>query len=924
MYTYVMRPLRNALCAIAFLGGIQSHALEATIQQMNPSFCGAPTGRLDVWVSGGMPPYTYLWSNGGTGFMISELSAGMYSVTVTDADLTEITVQGEVENVTYADWYNDQIGPPQVQGWCADGTPYAYPWGAFTDQQGNYWVGPGPWTFSVNGVNTPPVTNDCYSSWLDPEWYLPLDHPVGTTVSISYSDGNGCPGSTLVTIKAPIPEIPLQILSVSGSCNGLAQGSVVVATGIWQEPPFGIAYYLGVAIRTSDGEFLAPECGVTGVVDAPTNGSLRTFSGLLPGNYELVVRPSDNSMPAQPEFSSCQFVPFTIPDLGSDCGLVSGRAFMDYNLNCTRQFSEPYVPGGIMEVLPGPYYATTNAQGFYSVSLPTGSYTIEQQSDLLDEHCTGGPIPFAINSGQITTVNFADTSAVALDVRVTLSSGIARPGFQFNYGMNVGNLTPAASGATTVTFEFDPTLTYLSATPNPSSVSGNTITWNQAQLTAWQQRSYTIRFQVPPDVGLLGYELVATANVSTANTDGNLDNNTATNLRTITGAYDPNDKLAYTSSGNTSEWYIGEDEWIDYTIRFQNTGTDTAFNVVITDTLPANLDPGTLVIGAASHSFSWELRDQGTLKFFFANIQLPDSNVNEPRSHGFVSFRIRPHLPLLPEAEITNIANIFFDYNPPVITEPSILVATVPPVQLSVKAFLSGPFDPIAGSMDDALRANGSLPLTEPYTGLGYAHSGGGGESTTTGVLQRTGSEAIVDWVVVELRSNAIPSQILHSRSALLRRDGQVVDVDGISPVAIPAAEGNYHVAIRHRNHLGCMTNAPLPLSFQSTVIDLTSNTTTTWGTAARKNENGTMTLWPGDVNFDGSVKYTGAANDRDPVLVAIGGSTPTNEVNGDYSGADVDMNGTTKYTGVDNDRDIILQTVGGSIPTTIRTEQLP
>jgi hypothetical protein len=65
----------------------------------------------------------------------------------------------------------------------------------------------------------------------------------------------------------------------------------------------------------------------------------------------------------------------------------------------------------------------------------------------------------------------------------------------------------------------------------------------------------------------------------------------------------------------------------------------------------------------------------GTLKFYFPNIQLPDSNINEPRSHGFVGFRIRPRLPLLPGDEISNIANIFFDFNPPVITEPSVLVA---------------------------------------------------------------------------------------------------------------------------------------------------------------------------------------------------------------------------------------------------------
>ncbi|MBK7483867.1 MAG: T9SS type A sorting domain-containing protein [Flavobacteriales bacterium] len=184
-----------------------------------------------------------------------------------------------------------------------------------------------------------------------------------------------------------------------------------------------------------------------------------------------------------------------------------------------------------------------------------------------------------------------------------------------------------------------------------------------------------IRTMVPPDINLLGTELNATASLVTTTTDGNQANNTATNLRTITGAYDPNDKLAYTSSGSTEVWDVNADEWIDYTIRFQNTGTDTAFTVLITDSLPETLDPGSIIVGAASHNFTWELRDQGTLKFFFQNILLPDSNVNEPRSHGFASFRIKPHEPVLPGSTIENTANIYFDFNPPVITEPSVLVA---------------------------------------------------------------------------------------------------------------------------------------------------------------------------------------------------------------------------------------------------------
>src|SRR5690606_34512909 len=132
---------------------------------------------------------------------------------------------------------------------------------------------------------------------------------------------------------------------------------------------------------------------------------------------------------------------------------------------------------------------------------------------------------------------------------------------------------------------------------------------------------------------------------------------------TVTASFDPNDKLAMTSSGYSNEYfYIDQDEWIDYTIRFQNTGTDTAFTVVITDTLNAELDMASFEQGLASHPFSVSFKPDRVVEWRFENILLPDSNVNEAASHGLVSFRIKPHLPILPGTEIENIANIYFDF----------------------------------------------------------------------------------------------------------------------------------------------------------------------------------------------------------------------------------------------------------------------
>jgi uncharacterized repeat protein (TIGR01451 family) len=133
------------------------------------------------------------------------------------------------------------------------------------------------------------------------------------------------------------------------------------------------------------------------------------------------------------------------------------------------------------------------------------------------------------------------------------------------------------------------------------------------------------------------------------------------------GAYDPNDKQGF-PIGAGPEHRIRPGQDIEYLIRFQNTGTDTAFTVIIVDSLSQWLDPASLRTGAASHPYTWQLDGQGVIKFSFANILLPDSNTNLAASQGFVSFRIgqRPDVPL--NTQIFNEAGIYFDFNQPVIT----------------------------------------------------------------------------------------------------------------------------------------------------------------------------------------------------------------------------------------------------------------
>ena len=245
-------------------------------------------------------------------------------------------------------------------------------------------------------------------------------------------------------------------------------------------------------------------------------------------------------------------------------------------------------------------------------------------------------------------------------------------------------------------------------------------------------------------------------------------------------------------------------------------------------------------------------------------------------------------------------------------------------VDVRLRALLEGPYENGSALMHDSLRAQGLIPATEPYGALGFpVANDGGGEHVGAGVLSITGADAIVDWVQVELRTPLTPAAPFATRCALLQRDGDVVEVDGTSPVHFEVPPGDYHVALRHRNHLGVMTAGPVALGPVAVTIDLTSATTATHGNEARKPGPDGPLLWAGNVVRDGALRYTGATNDRDPVLVAIGGALPTAITTG-YRQEDVTMDGRVKYTGPRNDRDPILVNIGGAVPTATRTEQLP
>ena len=231
-------------------------------------------------------------------------------------------------------------------------------------------------------------------------------------------------------------------------------------------------------------------------------------------------------------------------------------------------------------------------------------------------------------------------------------------------------------------------------------------------------------------------------------------------------------------------------------------------------------------------------------------------------------------------------------------------------IKISPRLWLQGPaLNPENVSlMNDDLRVLGYLPTTSPYADA---------RTCDASVFNIIGNDAIVDWVWIELRAEMDNTKILNARSALLQRDGDVVDTDGISSLFMFVPQGNYYVVVSHRNHLGAMSSTALSLNNTTpTVVDFTNNIFTTYGNYARVLlENGSLALWSGDSNAMNRIRFLGADSSvtsiKDVVLADPnnGFDSITYSAFG-YNNTDLDLNGATKFVGSGNDTNVVRDNV--------------
>ena len=348
--------------------------------------------------------------------------------------------------------------------------------------------------------------------------------------------------------------------------------------------------------------------------------------------------------------------------------LITGTVFLDPNSNGMQDVGEAPRPNATVIAQPGDLMSGSDQNGYYVLPAGIGSFTVTGTPMLYGTVTTPDHDVVFTGLGEIDSLNHVGyhMQPDVYDLVTHLMSGAMRPGFDGSLWITVQNVgTEAATPQVQLTHDAD--LTYLSSSATPT-VNANVLTWDPPSLAPGEQWTVHVLLHCPASVPL-GTPLQYTATADPGQPDATPLNNTVARTDEVVGAYDPNDKQAEPATMSPAEVMAGER--ITYTIRFQNTGNYPAERVLITDTLESGLQWSSLQPIAASHAHHWYLHN-GVLHILFENINLPDSTSDEPGSHGFFRFSMVPQPTLLAGDQVHNSANIYFDFNEPVITNDAV------------------------------------------------------------------------------------------------------------------------------------------------------------------------------------------------------------------------------------------------------------
>ncbi len=360
---------------------------------------------------------------------------------------------------------------------------------------------------------------------------------------------------------------------------------------------------------------------------------------------------------------------------------IAGKCYVDFNNDCIKDSADQNIANlKIIATAPHSYQQQmTNSLGEFNF-FETDSAVYEVFIDTIN-------LPLTINcpsGGKYSPLlSISNPSATGLDFSVRCNTGFDlaawsisatrfRSGIPTNVNIHVGsssnfyglNCSQGISGSVTVVITGP--ANYVSPAPGalaPTTVSGNTLTYNIADFGTIDFNSSFGIIVLTNMSAAIGETICFTVTVTPITGDDFPSNNIQTHCFVVVGSFDPNDKQVYP----LSDVDVNGERWLTYTVNFQNTGTDTAYHIYITDTLDADLDVSTFQLLAYSHQPLVQLKEN-TVRFNFPNIMLVDSNANEPLSHGYVQYKVKVKSSAPVGTVINNTAYIYFDFNAPVVT----------------------------------------------------------------------------------------------------------------------------------------------------------------------------------------------------------------------------------------------------------------
>lgn len=374
---------------------------------------------------------------------------------------------------------------------------------------------------------------------------------------------------------------------------------------------------------------------------------------------------------------------FRIIDSSNSSKNISGKVYLDRNDNCAIDGSDisASIPVILYNAAMQPIQTNMSEDGQYFFSnLDSGKYFVAPDNTFKSlDYCEKQAkevITIATDNNGFNFMVQCNSNA-SIDPRVGFINGQnMRPGLTASIQSQImiheyllKNLCQNSALSAKIDIEFNGKIKYLKPEKNaltPSSVNGLHFTYNISNLYDIKPNSLVLLFDVDTTATITD-TVIAKIKISQLSNDADTSNNELTVRIPIRNSYDPN-----LVEIQPYEVYENYDHPITHTIHFQNTGNDVAFNIRVRDTLDNLLDPESFELLYSSHPLTYAIKGTA-LSFYLKDINLADSFSDEKASHGQIVFRVKPKSKLTLNDEVTNRAFIYFDYNPPVITNTALL-----------------------------------------------------------------------------------------------------------------------------------------------------------------------------------------------------------------------------------------------------------